>query len=289
VALHCALLNASEVIFVPTFDVTTVRHELRRSTVMMGVPTHYTRLLDDPAFGPEDCANVRLFTSGSAPMTEIVFEQFTRRTGHVICERYGMTETGILTSNPYDGERVAGTVGYPLPGVELKVLTDDGTPAAAGGTGMVWVRGEHVGPGYWQLPERTAEERSADGFFRTGDLGFLDRTGRLTLAGRAGDMIISGGYNVYPKEIELVLDEVDGVVESAVVGLPHTDFGEGVAAFVVGTVSAEELDAACAERLARFKHPKAYFMVEELPRNAMGKVQKAQLRADHGDHFAARG
>ncbi len=289
VALHCALLNASEVIFLPGFDVPTVRRELLRSTVMMGVPTHYTRLLDDPAFGAADCANVRLFTSGSAPMTEQVFNQFTERTGHRICERYGMTETGILTSNPYDGERVAGTVGYPLPGVELKVLTEDGTPAAVGENGMVWVRGEHVGPGYWQLPEKTAEERSDDGFFRTGDVGCLDSTGRLTLAGRAGDMIISGGYNVYPKEIELVLDETPGVVESAVVGLPHPDFGEGVVAFVAtdhdDTALTAALEAACSEHLARFKHPKHYFFVDALPRNAMGKVQKAQLRAEHAGHF----
>ncbi|MDA3039696.1 MAG: AMP-binding protein [Actinomycetota bacterium] len=286
VALHCALLNASEVIFCPTFDTTIVRRELQRATVMMGVPTHYTRLLDDPQFGADDCTNVRLFTSGSAPMTEAVFNQFTERTGHRICERYGMTETGILTSNPYDGERTAGTVGYPLPGIELKVLTEDGEPARVGENGMVWVRGEHIGPGYWRLPEKTAEERSTDGFFRTGDVGFLDATGRLTLAGRAGDMIISGGYNVYPKEIELVLDEVPGVVESAVVGLPHPDFGEGVVAFIVGQTTTEVLQAACGQHLARFKHPKHYYFVDELPRNAMGKVQKAQLRADHAAFFA---
>ncbi len=285
VALHCALLNASEVIFCPTFDTSIVRRELRRATVMMGVPTHYTRLLDDPQFGADDCTNIRLFTSGSAPMTEAVFNQFTERTGHRICERYGMTETGILTSNPYEGDRLAGTVGYPLPGIELKVLTKDGSPARVGENGMVWVRGEHIGPGYWRLPEKTAEERSADGFFRTGDVGSLDDTGRLTLAGRAGDMIISGGYNVYPKEIELVLDDVPGTLESAVVGLPHPDFGEGVVAFIAGTPSDERLDEACVEHLARFKHPKHYFFVDELPRNAMGKVQKAQLRADYATFF----
>jgi malonyl-CoA/methylmalonyl-CoA synthetase len=285
VAMHCAVLNASEIIFLPTFDVASIRRELRRSTVMMGVPTHYIRLLDDPEFGADDCENIRLFTAGSAPMTEPVFNQFTERTGHRICERYGMTETGILTSNPYDGERLAGTVGYPLPGIELRVLADDRTLVPPGENGMVWVRGEHIGPGYWQLPEKTAEERSADGFFRTGDVGSVDASGRLTLAGRAGDMIISGGYNVYPKEIEVVLDETPGVIESAVIGLPHPDFGEGVVAFIVGTAPQVTLDAACDAQLARFKHPKRYFFVDELPRNAMGKVQKAELRADHAGEF----
>ena len=285
VAMHSAMLNASEIIFLPTFDVATIRRELRRSTVMMGVPTHYIRLLDDSEFGADDCENIRLFTAGSAPMTEPVFNQFTERTGHRICERYGMTETGILTSNPYDGERLAGTVGYPLPGIELLVLADDGAPVPIDENGMVWVRGEHIGPGYWQLPEKTAEERSADGFFRTGDLGSIDASGRLTLAGRAGDMIISGGYNVYPKEIELVLDETFGVIESAVIGLPHPDFGEGVVAFIVGSACEAALDAACAAQLARFKHPRRYVFIDALPRNAMGKVQKAQLRADNADRF----
>ncbi len=294
VALHCALLNASEVIFCPTFSVETVRAELPRSTVMMGVPTHYSRLLADPTFDAADCQNIRLFTSGSAPMTEAVFNDFTQRTGHVICERYGMTECGIITSNPYDGDRVAGTVGYPLPGVELEVRRDDGEPCPPGESGMVWTRGDSLGPGYWRLPDKTAEERDADGFFRTGDVGTLDETGRLTLAGRAGDMIISGGYNVYPKEIELVLDEVTGVRESAVVGVPHHDFGEGVVAVLVAEqpTQADALAAACTEAcrdtLARFKHPKHYVVVEELPRNAMGKVQKAELRAAHAEAFSNR-
>jgi malonyl-CoA/methylmalonyl-CoA synthetase len=289
VALHCALLNRSEVIYLDSFDSAVVRRELKRSTVMMGVPTHYTRLMADPAFGPDDCSNIRLFTSGSAPMTEQVFAEFTERSGHVICERYGMTECGIITSNPYDGDRIAGTVGYPLPGVEMRVMKDDGTAAAPGETGIVQTRGAHLTPGYWQLPEKTAEEMTDDGFFRTGDVGSLDESGRLTLAGRSGDMIISGGYNVYPKEIELILDEVEGVTESAVVGLPHTDFGEGVVAFIAsdGSVTSGQLEAACVDDLARFKQPKHYFFVDELPRNTMGKIQKAQLRKDNAEFFGS--
>ncbi|MFT7600212.1 MAG: malonyl-CoA/methylmalonyl-CoA synthetase, partial [Acidimicrobiales bacterium] len=279
----------SEVIYLDSFDSAVVRRELKRSTVMMGVPTHYTRLMADPAFGPDDCSNIRLFTSGSAPMTEQVFAEFTERSGHVICERYGMTECGIITSNPYDGDRIAGTVGYPLPGVEMRVMKDDGTAAAPGETGIVQTRGAHLTPGYWQLPEKTAEEMTDDGFFRTGDVGSLDESGRLTLAGRSGDMIISGGYNVYPKEIELILDEVEGVTESAVVGLPHTDFGEGVVAFIAsdGSVTSGQLEAACVDDLARFKQPKHYFFVDELPRNTMGKIQKAQLRKDNAEFFGS--
>jgi malonyl-CoA/methylmalonyl-CoA synthetase len=292
VALHCAILNASNVVFLPKFDVEDVRTYLPSSTVMMGVPTHYARLLADDDFGAEDCQSIRLFTSGSAPLLPSVFRDFADRTGHTICERYGMTECGIITSNPPEGKRIAGTVGYPLPKVEVRVCDDDDLPIGADEIGGVQVRGPNLFPGYWQLADKTAEEMTDDGFFRTGDIGSMAADGRLTIVGRNSDMIISGGYNVYPKEIEIQLDEVDGVVETAVVGLPHPDFGEGVAAFVVADeladdrVSEIDLRDAIAEKLASFKHPKAYIFVDDLPRNAMGKVQKATLRLDHSEVFS---
>ena len=280
VALHCAMLNGSEVIFLPGFDVTEIRDQLPDATVMMGVPTHYVRLLSDPEFGAADCSSVRLFTSGSAPMTAAVHEAFTARTGHEIVERYGMTECGIITSNPVDGERSAGTVGFPVPGVEVRVVD-----------GNVQTRGTSKFAGYWQMPSKTSESITDDGWFITGDVGELDSDGRLTLAGRSSDMIISGGYNIYPKEIETVLDAGTGVVESAVIGVPHADFGEGVIA-VIATKSGTEqgstvddLKIRCAAELARFKHPKHYIFIEELPRNAMGKVQKAELRKQHANVF----
>lgn len=291
VALHCAILNSSEVIFCRRFATDVVLSELPRATVFMGVPTHYVRLLADNAFNTEACRHIRLFTSGSAPMTEQVFAAFTEATGHKICERYGMTECGIITSNPYDGDRIAGTVGYALPGYEIRVSNESGS-VSPGETGVVEVRGAHLFAGYWNLPDKTAEEMTADGFFRTGDVGALDSGGRLTLAGRSGDMIISGGYNVYPKEIETVLDDVEGVIESAVVGLPHADFGEGVVAFVVIDASHGQdtivaaLAAACQGPLARFKHPKSYIALDQLPRNTMGKVQKSGLRAEYAEFFA---
>lgn len=281
VALHCAMLNGSEVIFCPRFDPAMVTTLLPESTVMMGVPTHYVRLLADPDFGPAACDHMRLFTSGSAPMTARLHQQFAARSGHQIVERYGMTETLIMTTNPYDGERLPGTVGYPIPGVELRVVD-----------GVVQVRGAHLFDGYWRLPEKTAESTTDDGFFITGDIGELDHTGRLTLSGRAGDMIISGGYNVYPKEVEMVLDQCDGIVESAVVGVPHTDFGEEVVAVIAldpspagqhdvmnqGDAVESALRLACDRALGRFKHPRRYVFVDALPRNTMGKVQKAELR-----------
>jgi malonyl-CoA/methylmalonyl-CoA synthetase len=288
VALHCAILSGSEVIFLPTFDVEAVRASLRAATVMMGVPTYYGRLLAEPDFGPDDCATVRLFISGSAPLSPSVFREFSLRTRQIICERYGMTECGIITSNPPEGQRLAGTVGYPLPKVEVRVVNDDGQPVDTDIIGQVQVKGPNVFAGYWQLPEKTAVEMTDDGYFRTGDIGSLAADGRLTLVGRTSDMIISGGYNVYPKEVELLLDSVPGVAETAVVGLPHPDLGEGVVAFVVATheITEAELQSALADRLARFKQPRAYIFVEELPRNAMGKVQKVQLRTDHSEAFA---
>jgi malonyl-CoA/methylmalonyl-CoA synthetase len=288
VALHCAMLNGSEVIFCPGFDATTVRGLLPRATVAMGVPTHYARLLEVPGFGASDCESIRLFTSGSAPMTEHLHRRFAERTGHLVLERYGMTEAGMITSNPYRGERVAGSVGYPLPEVEVRVTDDAGGEVASGVPGQVEVRGPNVFAGYWRMPDKTAAQFAGGGWFRTGDVGSLAHDGRLTLAGRATDMIISGGLNVYPKEIEQALDEVDGVVESAVVGIDHPDLGEAVTAFLVvdGEVSDGELAAAVAP-LARFKHPRRHVLVDELPRNAMGKVQKAALRAGHSDLYSA--
>ncbi len=293
VALHTAMLNASEVLFHPRFDVDQVRAELPRATVMMGVPTHYSRLLADPEFGAEDCTNVRLFTCGSAPLSEPVFHEFIGRTGHTICERYGMTETGIIASNPPEGQRIAGTVGFALPDMELRVADEKDEPLEAGEIGEVQVRGKHLFAGYWGLENKTAESYSGDGFFKTGDIGAMGSDGRLTLAGRSTDMIISGGYNVYPKEIELLLDLLPGVDETAVVGLEHPDFGEAVTAFVVcgndatqETVSEASLHQAVEDALANFKRPKRYIFLDELPRNSMGKVQKAGLRETYAELYA---
>jgi malonyl-CoA/methylmalonyl-CoA synthetase len=288
VALHCAILNGSEVQFLPSFDVATVRACLPSTTVMMGVPTYYRRLLTDPGFGRDDCSNIRLFTCGSAPLNRSLFREFTLRTGHTITERYGMTECGIITSNPPEGQRQAGTVGYPLPKVELRVVDDDGEPVGSNEIGTLETRGPNLFAGYWQLPEKTAGSMTPDGFFRTGDIGSMAEDGRVTLVGRVSDMIISGGLNVYPREIEILLDAVPGVRETAVVGLPHPDFGEGVAAFVIASpeVTEDELRNAVRTRLADFKQPKVYFFVDDLPRNAMGKVQKSVLRVDHSEAFA---
>lgn len=290
VALHCAMLGGNEVIFLPAFDVGQVVEHLPQATVMMGVPTQYTRLLGDPRFDADSCRSIRLFTSGSAPMTEAVHAQFTDRTGLQILERYGMTEAGMITSNPYDGDRVPGTVGFALPDVDLRISDDEGDPVATGATGVVEIRSPGLFAGYWQLDEKTAAAHRSGGWFITGDVGSVDAEGRLTLEGRTSDMIISGGYNVYPKEIEMVLDEVPGVLETGVIGVPHPDFGEAVVAVVVRDgsveVSDEQLAAALTDRLARFKHPKRYLAADELPRNAMSKVQKAALRSDLADLFA---
>ncbi|MFN2376249.1 MAG: AMP-binding protein [Candidatus Binatia bacterium] len=282
VALHCAMLSAATTIFLPRFDAAEVRRLLPRATVMMGVPTFYTRLLALEGFGRDDCRSMRLFISGSAPLPAETWKEFERRTGAPILERYGMTETGMITSNPLDGERVPGTVGFALPEVEVRVRREDGALAATGEAGVVEVRGPNVFCGYWRMPEKTAEDFRDDGFFVTGDIGVLDAEERLTLVGRARDLIISGGLNVYPKEIEEVLDAAPGVTESAVVGVPDADFGEAVVAVVVraagATVTADELAQTVRARLARFKHPRRFVFVDELPRNAMGKVQKNVLR-----------
>jgi len=282
VASHCVLMNGSAMRFHAKFDAPRAIADFAASTVFMGVPTFYTRLLAEPGLTREACANMRLFVSGSAPLLAETHVEFERRAGHRILERYGMTETGMLTSNPLEGDRRAGSVGPALPGTEVRVVDDAGRPCPPGENGHVQVRGENVFSGYWRMPERNREEFTPDGFFRTGDMGSLSADGYLTIAGRSKDLIITGGYNVYPKEIELALDELPGVHESAVVGVPHPDFGEAVTAVVVPKKGARpseaELIAALKARLANFKVPKRVFVVDELPRNAMGKVQKNVLR-----------
>ena len=267
-----------------------LRLEEPRASVLMGVPTFYTRLLDDPRLDRALTAGMRLFVSGSAPLLAETHRAFAERTGQAILERYGMTETNMITSNPLRGERRAGTVGQPLPGVELRITDPEtGRTLALGETGMIEVRGPNVFRGYWRMPEKTAAEMRADGFFVTGDLGVQGADGYVAIVGRARDLIISGGFNIYPKEVELILDDQPGVVESAVVGVPHPDFGEAVLAILVPEAGrAPDLGAiraALAENLARFKQPKDILIAEALPRNAMGKVQKAELRARHAGHF----
>jgi malonyl-CoA/methylmalonyl-CoA synthetase len=279
VALHCAFLGGCPMVWLPKFSDAEVLTGLARSTVMMGVPTFYTRLLANPDFTRDAARHMRLFICGSAPLLEAAFKDFEARTGQRILERYGMSEAVIITSNPLAGERVAGSVGYPLPGVELRI-------GGGAETGVIEIRGPSVFSGYWRMPEKTREEFTADGFFITGDVGREDADGRVWISGRAKDLIISGGYNVYPKEVELVLDELPGVVESAVIGLPHPDFGEGVAAVVIGRGEEAELIAQARARLAAFKAPKRILFVEDLPRNAMGKVQKNLLRQRYADLFS---
>ena len=279
VALHCALLSGCPMVWLPKFSDAEVLAGLARATVMMGVPTFYTRLLANPAFGREAAAGVRLFISGSAPLLPSTFAEFEERAGQRILERYGMSEAVIITTNPLAGERIAGSVGHPLPGVDLRI---------AGGeeTGVIQIKGPSVFREYWRMPEKTAEEFTADGFFITGDVGRQDPDGRVWISGRAKDLIISGGYNVYPKEVELVLDELPGVTESAVIGVPHKDFGEGVVAVVIGQGDEAAMIAEAREQLAAYKAPKRIVFVDELPRNAMGKVQKNLLRDRYADLFA---
>ena len=289
VALHTAFLNGSRQIFLPEFNAAAIRSRLPDATLLMGVPTFYSRLLQEPGFGENDCRNMRLFISGSAPMTEQVHHAWRAATGHTILERYGMTEAGMITSNPLDGERIPGTVGYPLPDVEVRVCSEGGDTLPAGEVGQIEIRGPNLFSGYWNLPEKTAEEMRDDGFFITGDLGALSDDGRLQIAGRSKDLIISGGLNIYPKEIEIVLDAVDGVSESAVIGVPHADMGEGVVAVLVADGSPpddERLNSALDDSLARFKHPRRFLWLDSLPRNAMGKVQKNALRERFADAFS---
>jgi len=283
VAMNTALLAGVEVRLMERFSPDQILAELPRSTMLMGVPTFYTRLLGDARLTRAACAKMRLFISGSAPLLAETHEAFEARSGHRILERYGMTETNMNTSNPYDGARRAGTVGKPLPGVEVQI-TQDGQPLPQGEIGMIEVRGPNVFKGYWNMPDKTAEELRDSGYFITGDLGRIDDQGYLSIVGREKDLIISGGYNIYPKEIEDVLNDIPGVLESAVYGVADADFGEAVCAAIVaepGTeVSQEVLQTEVAQKLARFKHPRHYRMLPELPRNTMGKVQKNVLRRE---------
>jgi malonyl-CoA/methylmalonyl-CoA synthetase len=297
VASHGALLSGSRMIWLAKFDPNTVIANLPRATVFMGVPTLYVRLLGEPGLTREACAHMRLFISGSAPLLIETFDAFRKRTGHTILERYGMSETIMLTSNPCraaDGERVGGTVGRPLPGVQVRVVDDQARPCPVDEIGNIEVAGPNVFAGYWGMPEKTKEEFSVDAdgtrWFKTGDVGRCDPRGYVTIVGRSKDLIISGGYNVYPAEVEGYINEMPGVAESAVVGVPHPDFGEAVVAVVVrrpGTaLDGAAVVAALKERIANFKVPKQAFVVDELPRNAMGKVQKNLLRERHGALFA---
>jgi malonyl-CoA/methylmalonyl-CoA synthetase len=288
VAMNIILLAGCSAIFLPAFNADDLIAHMGRSTAMMGVPTFYTRLLDDPRFTGDLARHMRLFISGSAPLLAETHEAFEQRTGHRILERYGMTETNMNTSNPYDGERRAGTVGFPLPGVELRVADpESGAEVATGDIGVIEVRGPNVFCGYWQMPEKTREEFRDDGFFITGDLGRIDEDGYVHIVGRQKDLIISGGYNIYPKEIELLLDEQAGVLESAVIGVPHPDFGEGVVGVIVPQPGVEPdtdvIMQAINGQIARFKQPKKIVVLSELPRNTMGKVQKNALREEFSD------
>ncbi len=291
VALHGALLSGASVLFHRGFDPAAVIGDFYRASLLMGVPTHYGRLTSAPELTREACSKMRLFISGSAPLLAEAHERFEEKTGQRILERYGMTETGMITSNPYvGGERVAGTVGYPLPDVEVRICGEGGAPVAAGEPGVLEVSGPNVFAGYWRMPEKTAEEMRPDGFFITGDVATQAPDGRVTLVGRAKDLIIAGGLNVYPKEIEEAIDALEGVEESAVIGVPHPDMGEGVVAVVVAdkgaAISEEGILGAISGQLARFKQPRRVLVVDALPRNAMGKVQKAALREQYKGLFA---
>ena len=299
VAIHAALLGGSKMIWLPKFDPKVVIAAMPRATVFMGVPTLYVRMLAEPALNHEAARHMRLFISGSAPLLVETFRAWQERTGHTILERYGMSETIMLTSNPYSAdtryggqsERRGGSVGFPLPGVELRVVDDANAPLAEGEIGNIQVRGPNVFKGYWRMPEKTAEEFTADGWFKTGDVGKIDERGYVSIVGRSKDLIISGGYNVYPAEIEAAINDMPGVAESAVVGVPHPDFGEvGVAVVVANPGARLDPEAILAQlkmQLANYKIPKRCVIVPELPRNTMGKVQKNLLRAEHQDALSA--
>ena len=292
VATNVVLLSGASMIFQRKFDPGQVLAAMPRATAMMGVPTFYTRLLGQPGLNRESTAHMRLFVSGSAPLLAETHREWKERTGHAILERYGMTETNMNTSNPYDGERIAGTVGPPLLGVDLRVAdSETGEILGSNEIGMIEVRGPNVFKGYWRMPEKTAAEFKSDGFFITGDLGKVDERGYVHLVGRSKDLIITGGYNVYPKEIETEIDAIPGVIESAVIGAPHGDFGEAVTAVVVKTSSATlsegDVLGALAKRIAKFKLPKRVIFMAELPRNTMGKVQKNILRDTYRNIYTA--
>ena len=294
VALHGALINGSRMFWMSKFDPRKVVEKLPEATVFMGVPTLYVRLLAEPGLTREACGNMRLFVAGSAPLLIETFNDWKERTGHTILERYGMSETAMLTSNPYDGHngdgRRGGTVGFALPGVSLRVVGEDGQPLPVGEIGGIQVKGPNVFKGYWRMPEKTAEEFTDDGYFKTGDVGKIGEDAYITIVGRSKDLIISGGYNVYPAEIEGYINDMPGVAESALVGVPHPDFGEvGIAVIIAkpgATPDAAQILAELKAKLANFKIPKQCFVVTELPRNTMGKVQKNLLREQYKALFA---
>ena len=289
VGVHCVLMSGASMHWLPAFEAKQVRSRLPLCTIMMGVPTYYTRLLADPDFGGTDCRSMRLFISGSAPLLEETFNTFAERTGHTILERYGMSETGMNASNPLDGERRAGTVGFPLPGTQIRICDDAHRPLDTGEVGELEVRGPNVFKGYWRMPRKTAEDFTADGWFVTGDQGRIDERGYVSIVGRSKDMVITGGLNVYPKEIEIVINGIEGVVESAVFGVPHPDFGEAVVATVVvrpnSDITSAAIDDVLRPKIAKFKLPKRVQIADQLPRNAMGKVQKNVLRQEWDDPF----
>jgi malonyl-CoA/methylmalonyl-CoA synthetase len=294
VAAQGALFSGSRMLWFNRFDATAIVRRLPEATVFMGVPTLYVRMLQESGLTQEACRNMRLFVAGSAPLLPDTFERWRARTGHTILERYGMSETNMLTSNPYharDGERRAGTVGFPLPGVQLRITDAGDKPRPRGQIGGIEVRGPGVFKGYWRAPDLTREAFSPDGWFRTGDLGRIDEHGYVAIAGRSKDLIITGGYNVYPAEVESYLNELPGVAESAVIGVPHPDFGEAVVAVITAEAGAAPdpaaLIAALKSGIANFKVPKRLFVTEELPRNVMGKVQKAMLRDRYKALFAS--
>ena len=291
VATNVVLASGASMIFHPRFDLEAVLRSLPAATTMMGVPTFYIRLLGDPRFDRALVQHMRLFVSGSAPLSADIHREFLERSGHAILERYGMTETNMNASNPYDGERIAGTVGLPLPGISIRITDPEtGQVLKQGDVGMIEISGPNVFQGYWRMPEKTAAE-FRDGYFMSGDLGLIDQQGYVSIVGRAKDLIISGGYNIYPAEVEAALDELEQVHESAVVGVPHPDLGEGVVAAIVARdpsfTDQSAIAAALADRIARFKQPKRFVFVQELPKNTMGKVQKTVLRETYHDSFKA--
>ncbi|WIW46660.1 malonyl-CoA synthase [Bradyrhizobium sp. 62B] len=293
VATNVTLFSRASMIFLPKLDPDLIIKLMARATVLMGVPTFYTRLLQNPALSHDTTKHMRLFISGSAPLLAETHREWSARTGHAVLERYGMTETNMNTSNPYDGERVPGAVGFPLPGVSVRVTEPEtGKELPRDEIGMIEVKGPNVFKGYWRMPEKTKAEFRPDGFFITGDLGKIDAKGYVHILGRGKDLVISGGFNVYPKEIESEIDAMPGVIESAVIGVPHADFGEGVTAVLVRQPGASIDEAAVLKgldgRLAKFKMPKRVFVVDELPRNTMGKVQKNVLRETYKDIYAKK-
>jgi malonyl-CoA/methylmalonyl-CoA synthetase len=294
VATNVTLMAGSSLIFLPGFNADEIIRLLPKATVMMGVPTFYTRLLARPEFTRELVAHMRLFVSGSAPLSAETHKEFEARTGHKILERYGMTETNMNISNPYDGDRIPGSVGLPLPGVAIRIAdSQTGQPLPQGEVGVIEIRGPNVFKGYWRMPEKTKEEFREDGFFISGDLGYIDANGYTYIVGRAKDLIISGGYNVYPAEVEAAIEAIPGVAECAVIGAPHPDFGEGVVAVIAPKPGAQlderGVQAALATELAKYKQPKRVFITNDVPRNAMGKVQKKDLREQYARIFTSGG